>query len=216
MLAGRGRGLVMSEPCGAGELLLLSPALSFLETEWGEAGDAEDLAEAMMEEGLRPAQRRVLDMLYDGTHESMQVGAGQGQGGSPNLHRTHARMHAHTQQASLTHACVVCTTPQPMRPDPPNAHLPLHHTRTHERTNERLLPSDPFPIPKVSMLPHAPEPSPPLNPPPLPPPPLLQPRSLSTLNPHLPSSLLLPSPPPFLPSSHQRTCSLTTLNPPLP
>jgi hypothetical protein len=68
--AGRGRGLVAKSQLVPGDLLVFSPALGCLEGEWQSAPTPEDLHAAMMEAGLRPAQRRVIDMLYDGSEAS--------------------------------------------------------------------------------------------------------------------------------------------------
>jgi hypothetical protein len=68
--AGKGRGLVASEGVMPGELLVLSPALACLEGDWQSEPEPEDLQTAMLEAGLSCAQRRVLDMMYDGSEAS--------------------------------------------------------------------------------------------------------------------------------------------------
>jgi hypothetical protein len=64
ILEGGQRGLVASVDVTTGDLLMLLPALSFLEGTFQEAPEPEDLQMSMLENGLTAPMRRVLDAMY--------------------------------------------------------------------------------------------------------------------------------------------------------
>jgi len=72
---GVGSRLVASGPVDPGTLLLLLPALAFLEGEFGSAPEPEDLHVAMLEDGLSAPVRRVLAAMQDGSETGAKVNA---------------------------------------------------------------------------------------------------------------------------------------------
>mmetsp|Transcript_5502 Transcript_5502/g.9537 ORF Transcript_5502/g.9537 Transcript_5502/m.9537 type:complete len:658 (+) Transcript_5502:2-1975(+) len=71
-IPGRGRGLVATQETDMGELLVTSTALARLPGAWQKLPpEPEELHMSWLEDGVTAAQRRVLDVLYDGTEASM-------------------------------------------------------------------------------------------------------------------------------------------------